>query len=382
MIRRSYVVAVSIAIVVLLGFYLLVVRKPQSKALKLGALFSQTGAIAPYGKKALEGVQLAVDEQNAKSGSAGIEFQLVLEDAASNPTTAVGGLEKLIAADHVPAVIGPESSSLALACAPAANKEATVLFAATVAADAYSTPDDYTFRNWPTSQMLAGKMAEVAFKQMSFRRVAVLYVQNDMGASYQSAFRSRFTALGGSVPISEGYNQNEQDFRGLLTKTKGVQPDAVYLVSLTEIGLLLKQKAELDIRTPVIAGIGVEDPKVRDVAGNLVNGIVYTSPAFNPQSSSPLVASYEAAFVKKFGHESDIFAATSYDATNLIIQAMLGGARSSAQIKDYLYSVKDYAGVTGKISIDRNGDAQKEVGVKKFINGKPRLVDENLNPVD
>jgi branched-chain amino acid transport system substrate-binding protein len=376
--RSSKVVHLTGLAALACSIFLPACGRQASPSFKVGALFSQTGPQAPYGKKALDGVRLAVEQQNSRTDAGGLKIDLLVEDTGSTAPIAIAALEKLISVHRVAVVIGPESSSLALACAPVANNRRVVLFAPTISADAFSLPDAYTFRNWPSARLLAGRMAVYAAGRLGYRRIAVLYVQNDMGVAYQNAFRDEFQKLGGQVTLAQGYAATEQDFRTLLLKAQATSPHALYLIGQAELGRLLRQKAELGIKLPVISGIGIEDPKVREVAGDEVNGISYTTPVFNTSSSDQVIADYEKAFEKRFGHESDIFAATSYDAANLVIAAVIAGHRTADEIKQYLHTLSQFHGVTGEISIDRNGDVLKRVGVKKFVAGKPTMVEEKL----
>ena len=41
-----------------------------------------------------------------------------------------------------------------------------------------------------------------------------------------------------------------------------------------------------------------------------------------------------------------------------------------ASLKNYLYELKNYPGVTGQISFDQNGEAQKEIFLLKAENGR------------
>ena len=83
------------------------------------------------------------------------------------------------------------------------------------------------------------------------------------------------------------------------------------------------------------------------------------------------VESYETRF-----HESpSYYAALGYDNIGLMIEALEIVAFDSSKVKDGLYSIKAYQGVTGEISIDKNGDVYKPVILKKVINGHFTVVE-------
>ena len=58
------------------------------------------------------------------------------------------------------------------------------------------------------------------------------------------------------------------------------------------------------INIRVLSGIGIEDPKVKEIAGDLINGIIYTTPAYNPNLDHPVVNRYKNSFREKYNKES------------------------------------------------------------------------------
>lgn len=351
--------------------------KSPEKDVTVGVVLSQTGPIAPYGKKALEGVRLAQD----KLRSEGIQVTFVIEDAASTPKSAVFAFEKLVIVDKVPIVIGPESSGLAMALAPVANRRKVVLFAPTVATDAYTSKGDYTFRNWPSSKAIAEKMADVALTDLRLKKVAVVHINNEMGKSYEVAFNARYEAGGGNISLTEAYPADTTDFRQLLSNVARVQPDAVYLVGQVEMGHFLRQMQEMDLNLTVLSGIGIEDPKVKELAGDLINDIVYTAPGFDSDSPMNEAKKFDDAFLTKYGRPAEIFAACSYDAVMLVGNLIKEGKRSAEDFRMGLFLTRGFAGATGVISFDENGDVQKPISVKKVLDGKFVFLDDGLQPI-
>lgn len=336
--------------------------RPEKHTVKIGVLFSNTGNLAPYAEKALNGLNLAKENLNLTD----VKIEWIFEDAKSNPKDAVTAAQKLITVDKVQVIIGPEASGLALAVAPIANENKVVLFAPTVAADKYTSPNDYTFRNWPTSNLIAEKAAEIAFNA-NYHNVTILTINNEMGVGYAVAFKNKFEALGGKIISTDNYNAEESNFSSHILNIKKLKPDALYLVGQVEMGQIFKQIKEQNLKTPVISGIGVEDPKVIEVAGAALNGVIYTSPSFNPNSQNDLIKNYETKFEKKYQKQSEIFAASTYDAVMILDKVISENNYSNDSIKNALFNIKNYSGVSGEISFDQNGDVIKSISVKKIV---------------
>jgi branched-chain amino acid transport system substrate-binding protein len=382
--RRTLVIgAIAVVVIALIvGGVVYFTRPGGAQEIKIGALYSQTGPVAPLAKKALEGLQLAVDEINAQGGINGKKIQLIVEDAKSNPTDAVSAFQKLITVDRVPVVLGPLSSSLALACAPIANREKVILFSTGAGASAFSSPRDYTFRNWMTIPLIVKKIAGIAYQKLGLRKMAILYVNNDIGNDHRKNFVKYFTDLGGEIISEEAFEQGATDMRAQLTKIKEKAPDGIYLLAqAAEGGHALKQMKELSINAKVLSAVGIENQEVINIAGEAANGVIYTLPAYNPNDPDPRVQSYEKKFEARYGKPSDAFAATAYDAMYILKWAIEKGGYSADGIKNALFQVKDFPGVSGSTSFDENGDVIKPVQIKMIKEGKFIFLDENLQPV-
>lgn len=80
--------------------------------IKMGIATDITGAIGYAGNSCWQTAQLAVEEINAAGGIAGRPVELYLEDTASNETTAVANVRKLIQRERVDVVLGGITSSM------------------------------------------------------------------------------------------------------------------------------------------------------------------------------------------------------------------------------------------------------------------------------
>ncbi len=88
------------------------------KPVKLGFAYIMSGPAAVYGQFAKQGVELAVDEVNAKGGILGRKVQALFEDEAGKPDVGIRVVRKLVYDDGVDAVFGLDSSGTAEGVAP------------------------------------------------------------------------------------------------------------------------------------------------------------------------------------------------------------------------------------------------------------------------
>ena len=82
---------------------------------KIGVLNPLTGLYAIVGKRASQGIQMAVDEINADGGVLGMKLEALIRDSETNPDSSVRTGKRLILQDNVVALFGPLHGGAAIA---------------------------------------------------------------------------------------------------------------------------------------------------------------------------------------------------------------------------------------------------------------------------
>jgi branched-chain amino acid transport system substrate-binding protein len=206
---------------------------------------------------------------------------------------------------------------------------------------------------------------------LGYKEIAVLYINNEWGVGLKDVFEKEFENLGGKILISEGFEQDAKDFRTQLIKIKAKNPRVIFIpVYYIEAGLILKQAEELGIKAQFLSGDSIEKPEFIEIAGELAKGIIFGAPTYDPESRESLIKNFVDKYQSKFGREPAVVAAHAYDATNIIALTLEKCEENATCIKDELYKIKDFPGVSGKTSFDKNGDAIKEILLKTVKNGQ------------
>ena len=344
--------------------------KKDSMEIKIGAILPLTGDGAKYGQSAKRGIDLAVEEINGSGGVRNRKLRIIYEDSMLDPKQGVSAISKLVTVNKVPAIIGAMASSVTLAIAPIAEKNNVVLLSPASSAPEISKAGDYIFRNTYSDIYEGPKISSYAYDKIGSRRSAILYINNDFGVGLSKAFQESFVGLGGKIVAAETYEQGSSDFRTQLSKIKQSEPDSIYLVGYAEIGPILRQAKETGMSHQFLSCIMFEDPKILEVAKEAAEGVIYAYPAYNPEGNQHGVTNFVQKFRQKHNKEADVYAASSYDALKILAHAINLGGFKAASIKEALYSVKDFPGVTGATTFDSNGDVTKPIGIKQVQNGK------------
>jgi len=356
---RSITIFLIIVLAVIITF-ILSCQPKKPKEIKIGVITPLTGEGATYGEATKQGLDLAIVEINDAGSIEGKEVKLIYEDSQIKPEPATGAIYKLITVDKVPVIIGAFGSSVTLSIAPIAEKNKVVLFTASSTTDAIKDAGDYIFRNVPPNSAQGKTAALFAVDRLGIKEAAILFINNDYGISLKNAFEKIFTEKGGKILIIENYNQGDRDFRTQLTKIKSEKPNLIYYPGhYQESGLILKQARELGIKSIFIGGDGSYSPELIKIAAEAAEGSFYTLMGIGYGITDEEIERFNKIFVEKYGVEPGVYSAYAFDALKIIVLAIKKGGYNSEGIKNALYQIRNFRGVTGYTSFDKFGEVDK-----------------------
>jgi len=179
-----------------------------------------------------------------------------------------------------------------------------------------------------------------------------------------------------NVMSHDATNDKAVDFRAILTKIKGENPDAIMYGGMDATGgPFAKQAKQLGLRARVLAGDGVCTDQLSQLAGDATDNIVCSDPGMALEKM-PGGAAFEAKYKKRFGQPIELYAPFSYDAVYIIVDAMKrANSTDPAKILAQLPST-DYHGVIGETTFDPHGDLKHGViSLYDYKVGKKTLLD-------
>jgi branched-chain amino acid transport system substrate-binding protein len=337
---------------------------------KVGAAFALSGSIAVYGEGFKKVVDMAAEEINAAGGIKGKKMEIVYEDNKSTPKDCVTAVRKLITVDKVPVLFGPAASSNFMAAAPVAQENKVVMLSAQGAAPALTKAGEYIFRVFP-SDILQGKGVSKLCVRLGYKEVPVMYVNNDWGLGLKNSFVEKFRKAGGRVTDEIPYDENKSDYRAeLIRATKGNPKATVNLTYIKEGAVMFKQAYEMGIKTQWICGSAARAPKLVELAGKAVEGIIGTYPFVSHETRE--YKSFLAAYKKRYGDDKiPIFGDYNYDMVYITAKAIEKGGYTSDGIRKALFEVaRGYHGVTGDKTFDQDRGVGAEYGEWTIKDGK------------
>jgi len=349
-----------------------------SGPIRVGTLLSLTGTVGEFGQRSLQGIQLAVEEINAKGVMDGRKFEIDTQDTRSEAKDAVSAYRKLTASGNVNFIVGDVYSTTSMAVAPLAESDHVLMLAPGASNPKFRFMGDYIFRNWTSDEFDGRAMADYAFEKAGVKNCGVIYQQVDYTAGLAKAFNDNFTQLGGNILSYEALSEDASDARQVVVKVLNSNPSAIYVCATGKAsGVIVKYLREANFKGQIFCNLTVDTPEFMKIAKNYADGIIFSTPAFDLTDKNPRVQKFASAFKAKFGDAPDIAAGHAYDAMYILADAIkIAGSTDPGKVKDALYTIKDFPGVTGRTTFDKYGDVTKPVFIKKFVNGKSQKLEQ------
>jgi len=359
---------IIIAVIVIgAGWWLMGNKAPtETGPIKIGAVLALTGDLAMYAEGAKNAINLAINDSGFKD-----RVNLTIEDDhGCLPADAVSAAQKLVNIDKVKAIIGSMCTGSTMAIAPIAEQNKVIVMVPTATGKSVTDAGQYVFRTIASDADKSIAVAKYAYNNKGFRKAALLSDSaQDAFVSQRDDVKKAFVNLSGQIVIDESYVSSNKDLRSQLTAIKNSNPDVIFVAAMPEtLGLILKQARTLGIRTTFISTdtTGGTQPVI-DIAGPSAEGLIFpfaTTP--DNKEYTDFIASYKT----KYEAEPSAYAAESYDATMILIKAMVASDGTADSIKDQLFKIgNNYAGASGVITFDQNGDVQKPMVIKVIKDG-------------
>jgi branched-chain amino acid transport system substrate-binding protein len=329
-----------------------------------------SGATASLGEDSRGAIEIAIADRGGEL--LGHPIELTGEDTLCNAEGGQAAGTKLSADATIIGVVGTNCSSEARAAMPLLSQAGMVMISPS------NTNPDLTDPNHPDhhagyfrtahNDLFQGRIAaEFAYNELGVRSVATIHDGSPYAESLQRVFAEVFAELGGTVTAQEAINVGDTDMGPVLTTIAAGSPELIYFPIFEPESNLVASKAK--------ETSGLEATILMSADGSFADTFPEAtgSAAVDMYLSGPYVdvnnAEY-AAFVQKWadqigGVPPSGFHAHAYDATNIILNAIEAVAVSQEDgsvviprqaLRDWIYALEGYAGLTGNLTCDENGD--------------------------
>jgi branched-chain amino acid transport system substrate-binding protein len=348
-------------------------RSERKTPIKVGINAPITGDIPKVGEGTKYTAELWQEEVN-KAG--GIEVggkkypvELVIEDSESKAESAVKANTKLITQDDVLIIIGPQSSKEAIPAGDVANNYQTPMISPWSTNPDTTAGRPYVFRACFLDPFQGPVLANFISEEFKFTKAAVLY---DVASDYPKGLAEFFKKAWeekhgpGSVVAYESFTTKDTDFSSQLTKIIHSGAEVLFTPQYyNEVALIVQQAKALGWKGPIVGSDSWGSAETVQLCGEACYGAFFST-HYAAAGAKGATKAFIDRYKAKYGYVPDDVAALTWDALGLAKKAIESITTLSGNIKedrkavrDALAQIKDFNGITGKMTFSGTGDPKK-----------------------
>lgn len=352
----------------------------KSDVIKVGVFEPSSGDNGAGGKQEVLGIEYANSVLNKVDiGGKTYKIQLEVVDNESSTDKAPSAAAKLVSAKSN-VVLGSYGSGVSIAASDVFGQAGIPVIGVSCTNPQVTAGNDHYFRVCYLDPFQGTVLANFANDQLKTKTAYILTkLGDDYSVGLGNYFKKAFESLGGKV-IEETFQEGNSDFTAYLTKAVNSGAGVIFAPTSTEAAsLIIGQAKAKGIKIPLLAGDTWDSSVILDAAkGSSLP--VYVSTFFDEGDKSAGGAKFVTDFKawlkanpSKLANNggNDIVSAVSalgYDAYMTAVEAIkAGGSTDSKSILKALPGIK-YTGVTGAISFNDTGDANRDVAFIKSTN--------------
>ena len=314
-----------------------------------------SGSGAPYGQGMLNGMLLAIAEQNEKGGILGAEITTIQYDDANNTESAVQCVTRLVKEDKVDAILGSCTSGSILAAGPIYEQGKVITMAGGNAVSIMDQGWRYLYRTTANNDCAATSLVNIC-QELGLKDIYVFYGSYENGVVGVESFEQAIEAAGADINIvgKESYEDGDVDYSGQCNKIASANPDAVFAVANSQdCGPFAKQLRAAGYDKYILGTVNWVSNDVLEVAGTAANEVIVASPTLlydSPEDcSDPTMQEFCEKYLEMFGEmPPNDQPYRGYDGAKILFEA-IERCRSfdSTDIRDAIDTINDYVGLQG-----------------------------------
>ncbi len=341
--------------------------------IKIGINAPLTGDIPKVGEGTKYAAQMWLEDiekaGGLEVGGKKYEVELVIEDNESKAESAVKANTKMITQDDVLAIVGPQSSKQAVPAGEVANKYKTVMISPWSTNPNTTQDRPYVFRGCFLDPFQGPVVANFITDEFGFTKAAVLYdVASDYPKGLAEVFKQAWEEKHGpgSVVAYESFTTKDTDFSSQLTKI--VKSGAQVLFTpqyYNEVPLIVSQAKDLGWTGPIVGSDSWGSAETIELCGEDCYGLFFSS-HYAAAGAKGATKAFIDRYEKTYGYIPDDVAALTWDALRLAQQAIQNAGELTGKIekdreavRNALAQIKDFDGITGKMTFTEEGDPIK-----------------------
>jgi branched-chain amino acid transport system substrate-binding protein len=347
-------------------------------AIHVAVVVDTSGAGGVYGAPVLKGMLLAATEINARGGVNGHALDLTVSDGRSDLARVTALVRRACHDTTMVALVGPTLSSEAVKVDPLAQAAGLPVLAVSNTVPGLTAIGPYIFRITLGDAQIIPVVLKTAQASLHFQKVALLYdAVNAATAAAGRIFGAVAARMGLTIVATQTFASGATHFGTPLATLKAARPDALLVSALAQDAVrILTQRLQVGMpaRIPIIGANGLNTAALIRGAGVAAEGVIVGT-AYDPSGPSARNRHFRAAYVHRYGHPPDVFAAQGYDGIYALATALRHAhtTRDRQALRAALAALQDVPAVlsaTGHFSFSANREANLVPTVRIVRHGR------------
>lgn len=346
----------------------------QAQTIKIANIVELSGAGASAGTNFKNGAELAIKEINAAGGILGKKIEATTLDTQSNPGVAKGLTQKAVD-DGVFAVFGPVFSGSIMVSMAETQRAEVPNFTGGEAAAITQKGNPFIFRTSFTQTTAMPKVAKYIATGLKAKTVAVIYVNNDFGKGGRDSVTKALEANGVKVVADISTDSGQVDFSAPVLKAKQSNADAIFVyTNEEESARALRELKKQGVTKPIVGETTLTGQKVIELAGDAAAGAT-AHVGLTVDAPNPNMLKFKAKYYQAYSTISDHNGIKGYTGVYILKAAIEKvGKLDRVAVAKALHGMKiaaaQHPGVLMDVSIDANGDLDRESYIVEVQNGR------------
>jgi branched-chain amino acid transport system substrate-binding protein len=363
----------SVALILVVGLLFAPCSWSAPKTIKIGINAPITGDIPKVGEGTKYAAQMWLEDIKAAGGLEvdGMKYpvEIIIEDNESKAESAVTVNMKMITENEVLVIVGPQASKQAVPAGDVADNYGTPMISPWSTNPDTTKDRPFVFRGCFLDPFQGPVVANFIKEEFGFTKAAVLYdVASDYPKGLAAYFKEAWEKINGkgSVVAFESFTTKDADFSSQLTKIIRSGAEVLFTPQYyNEVALIVQQAHELGWNNPIVGSDSWGSAETIELCGKNCYGLFFSS-HYAAAGAKGKTKDFIDRYEKKYGYVPDDVAALTWDSLGIVQAAIQSTGnltgnieRDRKSVRDAMAGVKEYEGITGKMTFTEEGDPIK-----------------------
>jgi branched-chain amino acid transport system substrate-binding protein len=364
-------IAIVFCVAISLG---LMTCKPMApKVIRIGINAPITGDIPKVGEGTKFAAHMWLEDINAAGGlevgGKRYPVELVIEDNESKAESAVKANTKMITEDEVLVIVGPQASKQAVPAGEVANNYKTPMISPWSTNPQTTKDRPFVFRGCFLDPFQGPVVANFITDGFGLTKAAVIYdVASDYPKGLAEFFKKAWENIHGpgSVVAFESFTTKDADFSSQLTNIINSGAEVLFAPQYyNEVALIVQQAHQLGWDKPIVGSDSWGSAETVELCGKDCYGLFFST-HYAAAGATGATRKFIERYQKKYGYVPDDVAALTWDSILIVQEAIqscgefTGDLKKDRQcVRDALTRIKEFDGITGKMTFTEEGDPLK-----------------------